>query len=389
MLSPTCGPFVLVLRLATLYCLGPTLVLSGQAVTRRDSSGVAIVDVRLPPRPALLVVDPKPIALLGGTRDELAEEIRSMDGLIHVVRDSRSFIVSDQERIVKLDAQGKVLQTLAHKGDGPGEFRSLSAMCLIRGDTLVALDRRHQRASLFDPAGKYVRAVRLPGYARGQVCVADGRLISEAGVPQGMAEMGRVAPYVLVDLRSGGSTPIGRLPVSWVGLYLRAVSIAAVGQELYVGEGSRMGFAVYDARGQLIRSVRTDRVGAPVPAGETERRLKDALPAGQSAEINGRIRAFMLREPPPKRYDPMRGMLVAPDRTVWTQETDSSGEGSTWLVFQSDGTLLGRVAVPRPPGSRYQQLVAVDVNEIVVRYLDENDSHTIAVYRVRMPPTKR
>lgn len=76
--------------------------------------------------------------------------------------------VSDAQaaRISIFTADGEPVRSWGGRGDGPGEFRSLSRLYHASGDSLLALDAQGGRASLFHRAGTYVRempAVDLSG----------------------------------------------------------------------------------------------------------------------------------------------------------------------------------------------------------------------------------
>jgi hypothetical protein len=54
------------------------------------------------------------------------------------------------------DAQGSWLRSVGGQGEGPGEFRTLTNIWRIRGDTLLAWDTRLRRLSFFAPGGEFV-----------------------------------------------------------------------------------------------------------------------------------------------------------------------------------------------------------------------------------------
>jgi hypothetical protein len=62
-------------------------------------------------------------------------------------------------RVSLFSPAGEPIRSWGGRGDGPGEFRSLSRLYQAPGDSLLALDARGGRASLFDEAGTYAREV--------------------------------------------------------------------------------------------------------------------------------------------------------------------------------------------------------------------------------------
>ena len=56
------------------------------------------------------------------------------------------------------DVEGRFLWSAGRRGEGPGEFRWLTWATLFEGDSVLAYDSQLRRASIFSPAGEFVRA---------------------------------------------------------------------------------------------------------------------------------------------------------------------------------------------------------------------------------------
>ena len=69
---------------------------------------------------------------------------------------------SDNHRIQKYNPEGKYLLTIGRKGQGPGEFQSLSAPKFDRDDNLFIYDRGNNRIAFFDKNGEFIRQIRIP-----------------------------------------------------------------------------------------------------------------------------------------------------------------------------------------------------------------------------------
>ncbi|MBX3134063.1 MAG: hypothetical protein KF689_11850 [Gemmatimonadaceae bacterium] len=82
------------------------------------------------------------------------------------------------------DTAGRLVARIGRAGAGPGEFRHLTWVAALPGDSLMVLDARLSRVSIFGPAGTYLDAVTLPtteyggaqwiGTYRGRVVVGMG-----------------------------------------------------------------------------------------------------------------------------------------------------------------------------------------------------------------------
>lgn len=370
-------PLVLSLQL-------PVSSISAPTVTRRDSAGVTIVDVRVPARMPTVAIDPNPLAIIGGLRENPDEELNLQRGQAFVIRDRTGFVVADGTRLFRVDSSGRLLKRLGGRGAGPGEFRMISGICRIAGDTIVALDTELRRASLFAPDGQYLRTVPTPGMAMRQACLADGSIISHAGEVDMAASRDRGAPHVLVNSRTSRTTPIGELPVQWTGLISRLPSVVGSIDRIYTADGTRMEYDIRSSSGKIITRVRTSLLPKPITKAQADARLKSMVPA-QGAEMEARIRAFMTRQPTPSHWPMLGRLFVAPNRSVWATETDETGRIDSWLYFAADGALRGRLTLPKDIVRQHVQMIGVGNDEVYIQYLDADDVPTVAVYRVRGP----
>lgn len=68
-----------------------------------------------------------------------------------------------ENRLLFFDANGRLVDTAGRFGGGPGEFRNLTHVWRMRGDTLVAFDWLGSRISVWDgPELERVAALRSP-----------------------------------------------------------------------------------------------------------------------------------------------------------------------------------------------------------------------------------
>ena len=84
-------------------------------------------------------------------------------GIAFSTDDEGKFYVSDHDmhRILKYDTEGKYLLTIGREGQGPGEFRSLSAARFDKDNNFYITDAGNNRISFFDKNGKYLRQIRM------------------------------------------------------------------------------------------------------------------------------------------------------------------------------------------------------------------------------------
>jgi hypothetical protein len=90
----------------------------------------------------------------------------SMVGSIAASREGTVFVALPQEaRLRVFDASGRFVRTIGGKGDGPGEFRSLSRMGWL-ADTLWVHDHQQRRVSFFRRSGEFITSVLMADMVR-------------------------------------------------------------------------------------------------------------------------------------------------------------------------------------------------------------------------------
>ncbi len=72
-----------------------------------------------------------------------------------------SLFVADGGTLRQYDASGTYVRTIARRGEGPGEMRSVVGMDLSDDGLVAALDLGNRRVNVFSPDGTLVREIRL------------------------------------------------------------------------------------------------------------------------------------------------------------------------------------------------------------------------------------
>ena len=82
----------------------------------------------------------------------------------------RSFVVGPNENIYITDIQdnaikvfdpnGKYKLTIGRRGQGPGEFQSISHQAFLPDGRFLVMDSRQKRTSLFDSSGKFLESFK-------------------------------------------------------------------------------------------------------------------------------------------------------------------------------------------------------------------------------------
>jgi hypothetical protein len=142
----------------------------GIQVSEADSSGITVVtitgDVSTLP---VWDVSAEPVAEVSGNEPPFLGSI----GEVAFFRDGAFLVEDNQTDELRLfDSTGSLVRLIGGAGSGPGEFRSLTKLNVMAGDTFVTYDRRLYRISVFDPDGELMKTVTLTREEGGQGTLA-------------------------------------------------------------------------------------------------------------------------------------------------------------------------------------------------------------------------
>jgi len=195
-----------VLPLASLLCLCICLILNPLTAASQKIetvNGVRIIDNEKggvwkgQPKVRLTLVQ-----AIGGI--EAKDPELAFNQIYDVVLDSAGNIYvleTGNNRIQKLDAQGKFLQTIGRQGQGPGDFQSAFSLDIDPRDILYVADARNQRIQMMEADGRVLRVIKLEEPGIFLIRHLPGRLIAKAGVRRPRELSGRVPPLIeIIDL---------------------------------------------------------------------------------------------------------------------------------------------------------------------------------------------
>ena len=241
------------------------------SVARRDSAGVAIFDNEAADAPFeggavhiadLMTPDSSLTALPWGVAADPAA------GRVYVADMTGA-------RVAVFDASGAFVEALGRGGEGPGEFRRVSAVSMAPGGVLVALDARRGVLSRWSPGGAFEGEERLPSNYFG-----PGFAVGEGGAEAWFATVGSATSDLSMDQTLAVHTPRGAEPAHSVRRELALMELPCAsmpapkvfapdvvwtsrGDTLWFVNGDRFRIDGY-ARGAVFASIR--RAAAPAIA---------------------------------------------------------------------------------------------------------------------------
>lgn len=337
-----------------------------------DSAGVVVVTnadagwEREPWR-----VDPEPLVQIGTVEGDTLQQLYRVRGAARLGDGTIVVANAGTSQLRFYDAGGRFLRAAGGDGEGPGEFGQLFDMRRLAGDSILTMDPRLRRLSLFSPEGRFVSSVRIaedPGlmfpYLAGVLDDGTRVLRTSRSYTPSTSTTGPTRDSLgLVTVRPDGTLADTVGVFAGMQLYLLSgsdwlsmmappfpeqTSVAVGGDLVYVGDTGRYEIRAYDGHGRLLRVVRLARDALPVTADDMEAwregELRRETPAGPMREA--RVKA--IREmPPPARKPLWTTLQVDAAGNLWVRDyARGPGVPTTWTVFDPEGRLLGPVEVP-------------------------------------------
>jgi hypothetical protein len=379
-------------------------------VEQRDSAGVRIMESRGPSAAATsgsaaVRLSAQPLAQIGVVEgapeyqlDRVQWLTRLSDGTIVVANGGSS-------ELRFYDGTGRYLFASGRTGAGPGEYRGITYLRRLAGDTLLVYDAFNRRLSWVSGSGAHVRDV-ADGPGQPQRVVAaleDGTLLSTAPRPsrppadaefmrdtmayqvvRGDARLPVDGLYVGSERRMQlGEQAGGGMTIQLTTLpFARNVLTGATRDHFVVGSNYSYELHLIDAAGALRTIIRRpDVVPQPVTPELIDRFVAVQLAqrgasGGEADEEAARRRAHAYQRV--EAVPAYERIVAAANGQLWVKDwAPPAIEGATerWSIFAADGALRGGVDVP----FGYRPLY-VDDDVVIGVIRDEYDVEYVRVY---------
>jgi 6-bladed beta-propeller len=340
----------------------------GPSAAVRDSAGIRIVEnLRAPGADAVgLRLAEAPEVDIGVVEGDSVYQLFRVSAATRL-GDGRIAVANSGTSEVRIfGADGRFLSATGRQGEGPGEFRQLSGLWPLRGDSVLAWDAGLRRVTLLDSEGRVARQVTLEGTPSnpsllrplddGGLFLVDERwqLSGPAQQDQFMEVTRLASDGTLQDsigrFRFGTSFVSGSGPTTFVGMpgFSPRTDIVGTDDGFVLGYASEPEILSYSSDGELQRVIRWPDEERSVSPDHIALYKEEGL-EGIEDDNRRRDRQRYYETIPYESRFPVY-VRILPTRTggLWVQRFSRPGEaeGTRWLVFDSTGTMTGEVTTP-------------------------------------------
>jgi len=368
-------------------------------VQLRDSAGIAIAEnaAGAVDAAARWSLDDAPSLSIGVLEGDSAYQLFRVGGAARLADGRVVALNAGSGELRFFGPDGTHLRSVGRNGDGPGEFRTPRALVHLAGDSLLVWDERLQRVSVFDGEGTFVRfsrierAVHNPFLAGvfddGSVAIGDHVLqVPPSGFEPTYAHFVRYAPdgAFADSLGSFRWMELGMIGEAGSGMasgrtFSPRTAVTLRGDRLWIGTAEETIVDAYDVTGRRVLSVRWDGGDRSVSAADIDRYLEEHFSDGpperrRTFEQIGAVDRF-------PAYVELGSDLAG---HLWVKAYRRPGATGPdrWLVFDREGALAARVAVPTSI-----RLFEVGDDWALAVARDDLDVERVALYRLRKETT--
>jgi len=393
-------------------CGPPGDSVGGVAITQVDSAGVTLVtisgDVSDLPEWRLSEL---PLTVISGNEAPFLSDI----GAVAFRSDGRLLLEDNRSAELHIfGTSGEAIAMIGGAGDGPGEFRNLTALTVGLGDTVYAYDRRLSRISVFGPAGGLLTMISVGRDFAGPGTVSldawglgsDQFVVHSMGPPDsvGSASGPRLEqrPAQLDRLDSTGEArgdPVrfsGGL--STVGQRFDGASpfgnpsLVAVGSDRVV-RGSGVEYELFVTASDMRTQSITRWPGWRRPLEESVVQVVrdsiasrfERLPQVRPERVTALLEAMFAPDLVPATLPALGGALIDDQRRIWVSRfqpsTQQWSQEDSWHVLDASGRPIARLPLP----SR-TRLAAVRDDRVALLMRDEFDVQHVRVFDIVRGP---
>ena len=289
--------------------------------------------------------------------------------------------------------EGSLVREIGSRGEGPGEFRSVTSVFVGAGDSVFVFDSDADRISLFSPENyDFVGSLRVVSrgnsYPYSMIGVVPGGILLSYGrtfLDGANNQANRFRDAYLVNRKTGQQetpSPIVSIWNSGImvhasrdgGYAMRSFPFRVV-PHMYLSSRNRMYFSqgeanvisVYSEEGLFLDSLRWSRDLVPITSSE----LRNAL-----REQSDRWRRVIQDMGVPEFKPAVQNFVVDDQENIWVQMSPLEGaSAATCIILDADGNQLTSLELPSNlrlrairDGNAYGVLRMEDDTDVLIAY---------------------
>lgn len=283
--------------------------------------------------------------------------------------------VPDDATIYVFNASGGLQYRIGRRGAGPGEFRAITSIALIRGDTLLVHDASLRRVSAFAPGGKFVSSDEAPALLR--CCARDGRHLVGSyrpsppdGPDPGIAEFrlaqwtaagdtrtrstaaeplltaGTRPPALVLNRQSGANGGFSFGPVVTLPLFPVA-QLAMSADVVATSDGAGAVLRLHDLATASWRSVALPVSVQPLTKATVQAATESLLAERTDKANEMEIRKALGAVEWPRTRPTVDRLLPDAANGFWVRESNAdAASAQRWMLVSFAGTVTKRLSVP-------------------------------------------
>lgn len=266
------------------------------------------------------------------------------------------------------DAEGRFLRAVGRRGEGPGEYRSIGRLDVVR-DSLFVSDYGNVRISVLTLDGAFVRSVNMLALGltipRTVGLFSDGSILLWVDAVEDLEFKAGVnhafTRYHLIDPTGASVDSVGRFYSgehyvefrdgggysSWGMPFGRWASAVTHEDTFYYTDGASISVTQYSSRGVPFRILRHPTDPSPVTGDDADRVIEGYL-SQFDENVQRRLRRAYSKMPLPAAMPAVSALLVGSEGDLWVRQYRSGFEYSAWCwwIFSPTGRLLGSMCLP-------------------------------------------
>lgn len=297
------------------------------------------------------------------------------------------------------DAKGKHVRTIGRAGSGPGEFQTLRAVWLLPADTIMAMDARNGRLTLFGPTLQLIRTETLPTIPGAIARLANGSYLATQGLapPEKRNDFrGQIDFEGLVLRKAAGNTaydtivrgvkagqsfvqPVGNAWRQVPYPFGRSAQIGVGRNRFYYGSTHGTEVGVYDENGKRIGTVNIRGSSRELTSADIAKWVQNDLEKRRTAQSKLDAENDFKQIPNNKRTPEFASLKVDDAGNLWVRQYGPPWEPSpNWDVYSEAGRPLARVRMP----GRFEPM-QIGRDFVLGVSKDEFDVERIELYALR------